>query len=471
MAYGQSKPFADEKNPNLRFNSGDYEIIEFTMGKLVDDAKEGVEYQDIVDLSDLYVSFSLSQSINEMFMSLTVSMGEAKHVFERLGSTGMQGEEFVFLKFKTPTREVIDQIFYVASYSGVGQTDHGTGTGIVLNCVAKEKFINDMITVNKSYSNSISEIVKSILENNLLKSGIYRELGSGNLGRDGLARKWITPELEIDETSVRHDLIIPGYDPFGSIEWLLPRAFNAHNQPHGSPLFRMYHNCKGLHFADITTRIANQIMVSRVLEDPSSVVPEFTFDPNIGDEQRQSLEHFRNIQSMSPMSTPNTFERLHDGTHMSTCRTIDIQKKNWYDTNFDVLDFYSEMESTGNIFNTTDNFYKKFSTPYEETIIKDTTKKYEPFEMTNPRKRSFARLLTTFNFNIVVYGDTNLNVGEVVKITLPEGGATKEKEDSMYSGHYFITDLQHTVDRQKFNTIMTVAKDSLNNVHPREGNS
>ncbi len=41
---------------------------------------------------------------------------ESKLVFEELGLKGLQGEEFVMLKFQTPTKHIIENIVYSLSY-------------------------------------------------------------------------------------------------------------------------------------------------------------------------------------------------------------------------------------------------------------------------------------------------------------------------------------------------------------------
>ena len=76
--------------------------------------------------------------------------------------------------------------------------------------------------------------------------------------------------------------------------------------------------------------------------------------------------------------------------------------------------------------------------------------------------------MNSYGYDVIAYGDTNLNVGDVVKFSLREAGTAKAKDFSMYSGYFFISNLQHTVDRAKFSTTMTLVKDSPDMIHAKE---
>ena len=87
---------------NMLFNSGDYEVT-MDMGKLIDDDKDGIKFRGVVSLNDLYSNFSITQSIFDPYMTLTIHITNSKLVLERFGTKGLQGEEFVRIKFQTPT--------------------------------------------------------------------------------------------------------------------------------------------------------------------------------------------------------------------------------------------------------------------------------------------------------------------------------------------------------------------------------
>ena len=74
-------PFVD-KQGNISFSSGDFHVEEMTLGKLIDDNIDGVQFKDLVDLQDMWATFTLSQSITAPFMTLNTTISEHKRMFE-----------------------------------------------------------------------------------------------------------------------------------------------------------------------------------------------------------------------------------------------------------------------------------------------------------------------------------------------------------------------------------------------------
>ena len=169
------------------------------------------------------------------------------------------------------------------------------------------------------------------------------------------------------------------------------------------------------------------------------------------------------------MKISNTLTKIGNGAFSNRVRAIDHVKKRFFDTKFDIEEQYEELNTTGSVFNITSAFYNRFcDTPVDFTIIKDTAdieNNTESFEHIIGKKKAYMNLLTSFGHNIVVYGDSNLNVGALIKLDLIEGGTSERKDTSIYTGYYFITELVHTVDKGKFNTTLSIAKDSLDRQH------
>ena len=461
-------PFVD-KQGNISFSSGDFHVEEMTLGKLIDDNIDGVQFKDLVDLQDMWATFTLSQSMTAPFMTLNITISEHKRMFERLGTKGMQGEEFVMVNFKTPTRESIQDIFYVSNIERVQSTTHKLGYTMVLRCVSKEKLISDLVTVNRAYEKTISETVKNIFNSDICRHEQYIALGSGNFSGDGVQRKWKKPELYCDDTYGVQKFIVPGLSPFTAMKWLNKRAYGGPN--YSGSVYRFFQNSTGYHFANLEKRIENGVKQDKRLADTSgnSAVPTFTFDNQIQEEPRMSVKHFRNIQTLSSLATPDTLRRVSDGTFSSNVRTIDIVRKSFYDSGYELDKEYSNLQKMGNELNVSNEFIKRFGhSPREHLIFKDTLRENEDFEKVMGKKLSYSKFISSFGYNVTVYGDSNLNVGDVIKLDMRESGTTKTKDISMYAGYFLIVNLQHVIDRAKFNTVLTLVKESPDTTHSRE---
>ena len=446
--------------PDHKFLAGEYVLDEILLGKLVDDRIPGqVKFHSVLDLQDLFTTFSITQSIHNPFMKLDIALGESKQVFEHFGSKGMQGEEFVRIKFKTPTDifATVEGIFYVTGYSPVGKDQHDLGHALVLRCVSKEKLINDISSVNRHFQGNLDEIATNIYKTDILKHEEFKALKAGF---HGIGFDWSERDFKADLVDGIQSFIIPGLSPFGAMHFLTLRAFGGSDFK-GS-MYTFFENNNGYNFVNLEN------IIKQSIESNEEDIPTYTYDSQHND-SRYDKKYFRNIQTMFPLQVANTLTKIGNGAFSNRVRAIDHVKKRFFDTGFDMEEQYKEFNTTGNVFNMTSAFYDRFcDTPVDFTVIKDTAdieNNTESFEHIIGKRRAYMNLLTSFGYNIVVYGDTNLNAGSVINLDLIEGGTSERKDTSIYTGYYFITDLIHTVDKGKFNTTLSIAKDSLDRTH------
>ena len=109
------------------------------------------------------------------------------------------------------------------------------------------------------------------------------------------------------------------------------------------------------------------------------------------------------------------------------------------------------------------------SDPLETTIVQDTFRPLEFFSQIQTRRVAYRQMLNNYMFDIVVNGDTRLQVGETIKLELKEASAKSEKPmGSMYSGRWFIVNLVHICDKGLHTTKLTIIKDGLHFKHEKE---
>jgi len=332
---------------NTLLNAGDFEVT-MDMGKLVDDGKEGVRFDGAVSLNDLYSNFTIQQSIFEPYMTLTIQINESKLIFEQFGSKGLQGEEFVKIKFNTPTMHIIEDLFYVTGYSPIKKSPHDLSTSLVLKCVSKEKLINDAVTVNQSFTGTTSEVASNIYKNYLLGNAKFKHLKA--------AKEWKEKPIIVDESIGTQKFIIPGLSPFSSLHFLALRSFGGSNFP-GS-FYSFYEAVDGFYFKNI----------ENWAEDEER--DAYTFDSDINDLPHHHRDFFKNIKNMSPLSMKNTMTGIQNGEFASKVTTIDFNKKSFTLTEFNMMDQRKEFNTLGKEFNMSSKFFDMFgSDPVETSIV------------------------------------------------------------------------------------------------------
>ena len=436
---------------SMLFNSGSAEISMF-LGKLIDDDKEGIEFRELVDLNDMYTNISISQSIFNSYMTLAIHITESKLVFEELGLKGLQGEEFVMLKFQTPTKHIIENLFYVTGYSPIKKDAHGLSTSMVLQCVSKEKLINDQMTVNQSFAGGTSDMAKNIFNNFIIGSEKYKQLKTAN--KDG-EQIWKEKPIIVDETIGTQKLIIPGLTPFAAMHFLAVRSFGGSEFP--SSFYTFYEGEDAFHFKNIEN------WSDDIAEDP------YTFDDSVSTLPQSHKDFYKNIKYMTPMSMKNTMKGIQKGEFAQKVQAIDFNRKSFTTTNFDMMKERENFNTLGEHFQMSSAFFDMFGAePVETSIVVDSTKGVfnENIPAIQSRRKSYMQLLSHYSMEITIHGDSSIIAGTVIQINLPESGAPERKiSGSMYSGNWYITRVEHVFDKMVFNTKLTVVKDGLDFKH------
>tara|TARA_R100001377_G_scaffold27644_1_gene14836 strand:+ start:857 stop:2206 length:1350 start_codon:yes stop_codon:yes gene_type:complete len=435
----------------MLFNSGSAELS-LDMGKLIDDDKEGIEFRSLVDLTDMYTNMIISQSIFDPYMTLSIHISESKLVFEEFGTKGLQGEEFILIKFQTPTKKIIEDLFYVTGYSPVKKDQRGLSTSMVLNCVSKEKLINDQITVNQSFAGSTSDIAKNIYNNFIIGSEKFKQFKSAN--KDGQPI-WKEKPIIVDESIGTQKFIIPGLTPFKALHFLAVRSFGGSGFP--SSFYTFYEGDDAFHFKNI--------------ENWSDNVKEkaYTFDSDVAALPQNDKLFYQNIKHMSPMAINNTMQGIQKGEYATQVSAVDFNKKSYTITNFDMIKERDNFNTLGEHFNMSSAFFDMFGNdPTETTIAIDSTKGSfnENLPGIQTKRKSYMEMLGHYSMIVSIHGDSSLVPGTVIQINLKESGAPERKtQGSMYSGNWYVTKVEHIYDKTIFNTKLTVVKDGLDFEH------
>ena len=434
----------------MLFNSGDFEVT-MDMGKLIDDDKDGVQFRGMVSLNDLYSNFTMTQSVFEPYMTLTIHITESKLIFERFGTRGLQGEEFVKIKFNTPTKHIVENIFYVTGYSPIKKDSHELSTGLVLKCVSKEKLINDQMTVNQSFEGTTSDVAKNIFNNFIIGSEKFKQMKA--------AEGWKEKPIVVDESIGIQKFTIPGLTPFAALHFLAIRSFGGSLYP--SSFFTFFEAEDAFYFKNVENW------------NDSIRFQEYTYDSELGTLPAHHKEFYNNIRFISPLTMRNTMDGIHGGEFASKVTAIDFNKKSFDINEFNLMKERDDFNVLSNQFHMSSAFFDMFgSDAPESTIVVDSTK--GTFNENMPsilgRRKAYKQMLGHYTLGIVIHGDTSMVAGTVINIQLKEAGAPEKKQrGSMYSGNWYVTKVEHIVDNNVHNTRLTVVKDGLEFTHSEVG--
>lgn len=332
------------------------------------------------------------------------------------------GEEDLEVVYATPGRDSPSK-FKFRTFAVEGTTNNQTGkaSAYTLKAVSSEHFVNTTMLIDKSYNNTVSEMIVDIL---------MQEMKT---------QKPVT----VEATRGLIPIAIPQMTPFQAVDFLRQRA--VAKRPSGG-VFVFYENQYGINF----------VTLEKLIEEGSKTIASrvFTYSPDTVSDTQRKTHSFRNLQRFEHLTKFDTVDKMMGGMFKNVVRSYDMLSKEFGETEF-ILDEQAHKFESGN---------KNTNVPNTKKII-DEAKSGQPLYLFTPRDSSKGNdfvsdlmgfrhaFIKMFNQNItrcMAYGDSYLTVGEMVTLELPDVSGTTEKKsaDKRFSGNYMITKLRHIITQE-----------------------
>jgi len=259
----------------------------------------------------------------------------------------------------------------------------------------------------------------------------------------------ITNDLVSDKTLIttestegKFDYVVNNVRPFQTIDLICERAVSADNK---SSMFFFYEDNQGYHFTTF----------EKLITDRTPAAPNFVFsyDSSSRDEEFFKLVNARNILSYETMKQGSSIKKVKDGAIRTQIREFDIMTGEYYK-----MEEYNNT-SDHKAFKSTDSPNDMNTSAYNgevsarpgvtRMVFKDGLRPSMKHNENIHWKRGFADRLSQYSVRIRVYGDTDLRVGDVIQLDIPEiTGASDPKIQEHYSGNFVIFEMKHRLDKR-----------------------
>ena len=401
--------------------------------------------------SDSVLGFEIYEDIFSTSLTGSILIIDVDNISE---NGPIIGQEFLTLKFGTPTLDEFDASFTFNITKVASKLDSSKNAQVLtLNFVTPEIIRDKRVRVSKSYTDTISNIIQDVLKD-------PRYINTKK-------------KIFIQETSGIRKVVSPNYHPYKFINNLTNEAKSMS----GSQNFVFYENIKGLHFETL-----DRIMESETVGDYSM--------GDIGTNKNKTPDVEKDFQRPMEMAIISNNDMLLNT--MSGMLGSKIIKYDIYNKTYEVnrYGYFSDFEENRTIApnpvynnNSIDDFGNNvgmFSdsriylqpTSLSGTDVSQTNEtsnySYAQNGLTNKllqRRAKITELNSGINIALKVNGNTTIAVGEPINIKLPVTGRIHEGGDfdSYYSGKYIITKLKHQFDTVNKRHIieMNAAKDSI----------
>lgn len=369
----------------------------------------------------------------------------------------LHGFEVLLLKFDKPgLNKPIEKKFRVTNVTNRTQTSL-QNENYIINFCSEELLLNEQYKISRSFINKkVSEVAKTILTEYL---------------------KIPEDKIEIDETTGLRDIVVPSFKPIQTLLWLCTFAMGDGNKNKGAPYF-CYENKEGFKFKS-TLNLFQQKVYRTYFYEPKGLKSEQ--NPFLSDMNKELVNvlRYEHIKAFDSISAARA------GMFKNKLVTIDPLRLKFGEKEFKYDEYFNEAASLekdklnvskenrlGETLQDTVNVQKFAITTTgqpDNAYIKSKGIRINEnkIEETLPYRTAQLALFTAHRIKLLIPGDSDIHVGMVVKVKIPEIAHDKnnaKQPDKFYAAKYLVTAVRHTLDHQgQFFTLLEVCKESLPN--------
>ena len=315
--------------------------------------------------------------------------------------------------------------------------------GYILHFVTPEAVQNLEVRVSKSYKGMlISDVVSD------------------------LHKKWLSGgPINIEPTKYQHHIIIPKIFPTHAINWLCTRANST-----------QYAGANYLYYEDQTQ--FNFITMESCLQKPSQLsylfqvanvrqnTPDGYKPIDLSTDQvaaeKYDFDHFSNI-----------LENMQAGMYGNQLYVHSQINKTWSHSEFDYpssFDTYKHLYP-GNPLWSSGGVASPINVPDSKLKLHSDGPPDFPFMPGAwiPCRISQLQQLQNIKLTVIVPGDSDRTVGQVVEFHLPSPEPPQNNQqidDKYYKGKFLVSSVRHKIDPNKYVTILELVKDSTFTAYP-----
>lgn len=425
-----------------------------------------------VEISNLVDTIAISEDIFRNTLYGSIEIIDSVNLLSGIESPKdnltfpIVGEEFLELTYTIdwdPEPITVRLRFFVYSISQIEYAKNSSKKQYTLKFCSEENLLDSITLVQKGYTGKHSDSVKSILND-------YLFVEQENIG---IAKKR-AKKIVTQPTKGIQNVCIPRLPPLQAAHFLAKRSIAEDIFTSGSYLF--FENFKGFYFCDIEYLISEGIKKAKISESKYDL-DNFTY---YFEEPLISADIYRNqktIIKMTHMSHFDTLEKIKYGLFQSDMMVYDYVNKRIINTTFNFLDsLNTQGEKTNNstlvLGNIDEASYPENSISFMKemtasgdynryfVVPKDLSIDDTFLDQIYMNRSSYFTRLAQNMFSLDIFGNPNINAGDVIYINVPSGEGTRTKSpfNEYLTGYYLVCSINHKISKRTYITTLQVYK-------------
>lgn len=435
-------------------------VLELQQARLCVLSADGMK--SFVPIEDQISYFVMTQDLFESSITLQLTMVDSLGHLTRFNKTGYQGQEFLSLKCKKPGEdgELIDLQFWIHTVNEVGGNNKNDGTSYNLVGTTKEKLIDVYSDVNQAFTGTYSQIANTIFDNYITKDSRKKKLFKRYEAVTFKERK-----LDVHESVVENQFIVPGLQPFDAIDFCARRCLGRKgSNAAASNMFVFYETIDGYKFH----------CLDDLIKDGKENFPnaDLTFEYEPQRERKDgTLEPSgkrvdRKIREIVSVKTSDNMMNSNGGVLKNTVLTVDTVGKTYKKRVYDYNSQFKNLQHLGDTPLVDTDYVDNFVKPsYEHLYFQDSTKRNQQFDQILSIGIPYMVQLHNLQLIFAIEGDTNIKPGMVLNLKIPEQSSITEgvtdRNSTKFSGYWLVKGVTHEYTRDAFHTTISCLKDSI----------
>jgi hypothetical protein len=390
-----------------------------------------------IDITNLVTEIVVNESLFSSSVETEITIQDAVNLLQDGKVTGSERID-ILIERTEPSGEYKSHtiVTYIASIESFARLQAGFET-YVFKCISNHSYINQTKQVSRSFSGSISKLIKNLVEKDLdAEIAVYNSNTKG---------------------SIRG--IYPNISPLECITWLL------RNATENSTPFYFFESLKNGIELDSYESLVNQ-----------DVYREYNYLPNPDGGLLPGTQGYfevlmGSIRKISSDLDISQFHMIGDGAYGSTVNTLDYATKSHTSKQVGYDDKAIKLNKHKPFSNSTLIGNKQIAamSKAKEFNISLNSKGFRSdnyHSISNPsiaRKQSYFTGLGFMTHDIIANGDFDMSPGKKIILSMDKVGDLFEgvpKRNEYMSGKYIVTEITH-VFGSEYTMDMLIAKDSM----------
>lgn len=393
----------------------------------------GTDYQ----IKDLVQGVDVYESLSSPYIKCELLIADASNMIELIPIIGQEKVKIIIKDLIT--NNVIDRTYYVSSIQNYVKGNNQASV-YSLKLVTEEYMMNSLSLVSQAFTGQISASIDLILKNYLNTKTKVTETTSGD-----------------------YRLIVPNWNPYKAIDWLVRRSTTANGYP-----FCFYETFKdGLYFESYDTLFKKPVF-NKYTHRSSS---------NAKDDVSQTGAMLKTALRYDISEVSNTGKNILRGAFGQSMHVIDHANKKYNLIKYDYQKDFKKKNHLGNQSYVSDKFKVNGKGLEQYDIIHSVAFKNplafdgnlnnynNNIEFSKLESDPLIYQLGLIKINMTVIGRSDLSVGKVIEFEVeknkPITNANPKIANEYLSGKYVVQNIHHKMEDGKYYIIMDIVKESL----------